>query len=214
MGCKTEGVYLCLACQNKLSNPEEHCPICAKPSMLGQVHPNCASSNIALKAIMVAADYEQESVRNLIWHLKYNYVKSIAQVLALILTDHLVKRDLLNYFANAVVIPVPLHKKRLKLRGFNQADLIAENFSKLTGLEYKPILKRARNTKSQVDLEREQRFKNVEDAFSAIATPSLGERKIILIDDVATTGATLNECAKVLRNQEPSEIWGLVAARN
>ncbi|MBI4124875.1 MAG: ComF family protein [Deltaproteobacteria bacterium] len=213
-GCRLEGIYLCLPCQNKIRNPPELCPVCKRPSLLGQVHPDCGSSSMALKALMVAAEYEQESIRSLVWHLKYNYVKDIAQILALLLADYLIKRDLLNYFASAAVIPVPLHKRRLRLRGFNQAELVAQDLAKLTGLEYTPILQRTKNTKSQVDLPREERLKNLEGAFSAAPAPSLGERKIILIDDVSTTGATLNECAKVLRRQSVAEIWGLVVARN
>lgn len=181
---------------------------------MGQVHDSCAGRDTALRGILVAAEYEQPSIRNLIWYLKYNSVRDIAYPLSLLLTDFFISRELQDYFAGGAVIPVPLHPKRLRLRGFNQAELLAERLAANLGLQYLPILQRRKNTPRQIELPREERFGNVAGSFSAIPTPSLGERKILLIDDVATTGATLNECAKVLRAQQPSEIWGLVVARN
>ncbi len=163
---------------------------------------------------MVAADYRQPSIQNLIWRLKYDSVKAMSEPLALLLADFFLGRDLSDFFANAVVVPVPLHRRRQRLRGFNQAAILAQEFAGRLGLEYLPILERLKNNRRQTELPREERLQNVQNLFRVQAVPSLGERKIILLDDVATTGATLNECAKVLRIQKPSEIWGLVVARN
>ncbi len=162
----------------------------------------------------MAADYHEEGIKNLIWHLKYSGVRDIGQLLSQILADYLVARDLVEYFQSGAVIPVPLHRKRERERSYNQAAMLAENLAKRLGLELLPALKRVRDTESQVDLPRDKRFENVAGAFEAAPTASLGERKILLIDDVATTGATLSECAKVLRAQGAGEIWGLVVARN
>ena len=213
-GCFAEGTYLCLACQAKIQAPAERCLGCSKNSLLGRTHPECRSRDIALSALLVAADYENEAIRNLVWNLKYNSVKEIADILALILADYFVNRELTDYFAGSAVIPVPMREKRKRMRGFNQAELVASQFAKRLGLEYLPILSKNKETKSQVELERNERLKNVEGKFMVKPTPSLGERKIILIDDVAATGATLNECAKVLKQRQVSEIWGLVVARN
>lgn len=214
-GCFREGTYLCLACQAKIQPCEsERCVVCSKKSLLGRTHPDCQSRKTALFALLVATDYEDRTIRNLIWNLKYNAVKEMAEILALILADYFVSRELLDYFSGAAVVPVPMHGKRLRERGFNQTELIGEAFARRLGLGYLPILEKIKDTKSQVDLERQERFENIKGMFRVKPTPSSGEKKIILVDDVATTGATLNECAKALKAQQPSEIWGLVVARN
>ena len=213
-GCFTEGEYLCLACQAKLEMPEGRCLVCSKGSFLGRIHPGCQSRGVTLDGLLVAARYHDPAIRNLIWHFKYDSVKGASLVLSQILADFFVAQKLEEYFASSAVIPVPLHRRRFRERGFNQAELLAEGFASRLGLEYLPILKRTKNSQSQVDLERGERLENVKNLFAAPPRPSLGERKIILVDDVATTGATLNECAKELKKQSPSEIWGLVVARN
>lgn len=213
-GCGTEGSYLCLSCQTKLIPPTDRCWVCAKPSWSGRIHPECAHSRTYLDGLLVAADYHAPSIKNLIWHLKYNSAHTIVPTLSLILTDFFLSRDLTDYFASAAVVAVPLHRKRLRQRGFNHAELLAQNFAKNLGYPFLPILQKIKNTQTQVDLERSQRLTNLAGSFAAAPTPALGERKIILVDDVATTGATLNECAKLLKAQQAAEVWGLVVARN
>ncbi|MBI4050238.1 MAG: ComF family protein [Candidatus Doudnabacteria bacterium] len=213
--CGREGRYLCLECAANLPADEPRCIACGKPSLLGRIHDDCRTREWALTGVLVAASYDAEVVRDLIWQMKYNSVASIADHLAELLVDHLVKNDLVDYFSAATVIAVPLHKTRRRERGFNQAELLATKFAARLGLQHYPeALKKINNTKPQAKLKREERMKNVEGLFAGEAIPSLEQRKIILIDDVTTTGATLNECAKVLKTQNPSEIWGLVVARN
>lgn len=132
----------------------------------------------------------------------------------MLMAQYFLSRDLLEYFAAGLVVPVPLNRKKQKLRGFNQAEALAQEFARRTGLPCLSLLRKIKPSRSQVELEREERLKNVLGSFSASPRPSLGERKIILIDDVATTGATLNECAKVLKKEGAGEVWGLVVARN
>lgn len=213
-GCGAEGDWLCLACQGKVAPPPSQCFECRKNSFLGRVHNECHGRGICLSGLMVAAEYKNQSVQGLIWNLKYNSVRSISDSLGLILADFFIGQDLLDYFSSAAVVPIPLHKRRARTRGFNQADLIAKRFAERTGLEYCNVLKKIKNTERQVDLEKTAREENVRGVFACPPLPSFGERKIILVDDVATTGATLNECARVLREQQTGEIWGLVVARN
>ena len=219
-GCALEGSYLCLSCQNAIRSPIHRCPQCGKNSPLGQVHSECRDSKTALTGLMVAAEYSEPAVRNLIWQLKYNSVREISKTMGLIMTDFMVKNDLADYFAQSIVIPVPTHKKRLRFRGFNQSEEIAKHFAANMGLAYCEALVKAKSTARQVDLERQDRIENLRGAFALdnkvlnTLNITLNTKKIILIDDVATTGATLNECARAVRKAEPSEIWGLVAARN
>ena len=105
------------------------------------------------------------------------------------------------------VVPVPLHPWREYRRGFNQAESLAMHL----GRPVMPLLKRVRHTTSQIDLPREQRLENVKDAF-AIDKP-LGPSIVVLVDDVSTTGATLDSCAQVLRRSGVKEVRALTAAR-
>src|SRR3989344_2067098 len=219
-GCAVEGIYLCLPCQNAIDSPIHRCLRCGKNSPLGQVHAECADSKTALSGLMVAAEYSHPAVRNLIWQLKYNSVREISKTMGLVMADFIIKNDLADYFSQSIVIPVPTHKKRLRFRGFNQAEEIAKHFAANLGMEYCEALIKSRPTTRQVELERKQRIENLRGAFALnnkvfnTLNITLSTKKFILIDDVATTGTTLAECAQALRALEPAETWGLVVARN
>lgn len=183
--------------------------------MMSRTHDDCRSKTIALDGLFVSAEYEDLGIKNLIWQMKYNYVKEIAQVLSLILSDYFFLSNLSDYFSQGLVVPVPLHKRRERARGFNQSNLIAAEFARRSNLEYLPALERTRNSKTQIELPKKERFENVKNIFAAhFPAAALGAKKIILVDDVATTGATLNECAKILKTMKAAEVWGLVVARN
>ena len=104
-----------------------------------------------------------------------------------------------------VIVPVPSHWSRILRRGYNPADIIAIEFSKFSGLPVCKVLKRVRKTNYQKGKNILERFENVKDAFSC--NDDLSEKIIILIDDVMTTGATLNECAKVLKNSHSLKVF-------
>ncbi|TSA46523.1 ComF family protein [bacterium] len=213
-GCGAEGGYLCVPCQQKIEPPAPRCWVCSKNSVFGKNHPACCGKNIALDGLMVTADYHVRFIQDLIANLKYNSVSAIAKSFGLLMADYLVRNDLLDFFSSSLVTSIPLHKRRQNSRGFNQAELIAQNFAGNLRLSYTPTLERRLNNPRQVDLERHERLENVRDLFRIRASLSLAGKKIILVDDVATTGATLNECAKVLKQNQAAEVWGLVVARN
>jgi ComF family protein len=112
-----------------------------------------------------------------------------------------------------VVIPVPLHKQRLKERGFNQSLLLAREVARVFGLEvdYRS-LKRIRPTRPQVDLKPDERKKNVKGAFDVKSPERVRGRRVLLVDDVFTTGATVSECARVLK-KAGAEVYVLTLAR-
>jgi ComF family protein len=112
-----------------------------------------------------------------------------------------------------LIVPVPLHPSRKKERGFNQADLLADVLAQLTGLRLNTKhLVRTRATPPQVGLGIEDRKANVQDAF-AWTGDGLDDRLVLLVDDVCTTGATLQSCAQVLRQQGVRSVWALTLAR-
>ena len=115
--------------------------------------------------------------------------------------------------APLVVIPVPLHKNRQDLRGFNQSELIARKLSKKLNLPGGCALARTKDTEAQVSLSREFRLTNLVGAFTCTDKEFITGKNILLVDDVATTLSTLNECARALKDAGAKKVWGIVVAR-
>jgi len=115
---------------------------------------------------------------------------------------------------DVLVMPVPLHVKRLRERGFNQSLLLARHISSALKCELDFLsLRRVKHTRPQAGLKSSERRKNVRSAFQALKPAAVKGRFIVLVDDVATTGNTLNECARVLRRAGAYGVYGLVLAR-
>jgi ComF family protein len=155
-----------------------------------------------------AVDHYDGRLRDIIHALKYEGRRSIAKPLGGLMRDR--GADLLRG-ADAVV-PVPLHPRRQRDRGFNQADDLARQL----GLPVAQLLRRARYTTSQIELPADARHANVRDAFSLDRLPTPGSRLpavIVLVDDVSTTGATLEACGRVLKQAGVKEVRALTAAR-
>jgi ComF family protein len=111
-----------------------------------------------------------------------------------------------------VIAPIPLYHTRKLRRKYNQAALLAQNLAKITGAQYDPfLLKRVRNTKKQTTLPKNLRMKNMEGAFTV--NKKAKGKKILLIDDVMTTGATINAAAVALKDTGAKKVYGLVFAR-
>ncbi len=151
-------------------------------------------------------------MKDIVHALKYERRRSIAPPLGRLMRER--GAELLRG-ANAVV-PVPLHSRREYQRGFNQADDLARHL----GVPVLPLLKRVVFTQSQIDLPKPQREANVRNAFAMASPgsrlPAPGSRLpaiVVLVDDVSTTGATLEACARVLRNAGVKEVRALTAAR-
>ena len=212
-GCKTEGVYLCLSCQTQISILIQRCILCGKNSLLSQIHANC-QNHPPLSGILTVADYQDPRINQLIGNLKYNGIKAMAENLALVACDFLISQDLLDYFSEFTIVSVPLHKRKHLDRGFNQAELIASSIARRLNLPMISPLARIKKTKTQVGQDREHRIENLKGAFALADEVNLENKKILLIDDVATTGATLLEAARTLQKAKPAQIWGLVIARN
>lgn len=112
-----------------------------------------------------------------------------------------------------IIISVPLHRKKEQIRGYNQSHLISVQLGKLLGIEAnKNLLIRTRNTDSQSLLNRVERLKNVKDAFLVTDANSVKDKSILVVDDILTTGTTLNECCKVLKNAGARKITAAVVA--
>ncbi|MBL7045314.1 MAG: ComF family protein [Parcubacteria group bacterium] len=156
------------------------------------------------RSIYALFDYRDEVIRHMIWALKYRRNREVAKTFAVLLSDFLVEEfsDLSVYsdFNKPILIPVPLFKKRFRERGFNQSELLAKELVKINDfctLNTK-ILKKIKNTPHQTNLHRHKRLKNVIDSFGVTNPEIIKNRNIVVLDDVTTTGATLNEAKKIL----------------
>jgi competence protein ComFC len=216
-GCGKEDVWLCADCLEKIAWRENNaCPFCGKTSTMGATCSACRGKH-SLEGILVAADYSDHRVENLIKKLKYSFARESADAIGEIICrqwkkaansgkgDKLVWRE-------AVVAPIPLHKKRYNWRGFNQAALIAEYFATHLNLPYRELITRQKYQTPQAKLSGAERQKNLSGCF-AISRENVMDKKIILVDDVATTGSTLDEAAKTLKEAGAAEVWAIVAAR-
>ena len=162
-----------------------------------------------LDAIRAVALYDDNPLQTAIRKFKYQNNRTAVQVLASFLVDcyhsHHLKTDL--------IVPVPLHPKRQKERGYNQSLMLAERLSMALRqpMDTKSLV-RQRVTQSQMSLKGAERKANVADAFQC-QSDKLRDKTILLIDDVCTTGATLNACAQALKNSGVAAVFGLTLAR-
>ena len=194
MCCNKSDTYLCETCFNKI----EIIPKYEKQAYLNR--------------LISAVDYKNPVVQELIKKFKYNYIKELAQPLSQLL----IKCRILYFPHNTLVIPIPLYKTRERTRGFNQAELLAKEIAKHFNLPLETnILKRTFPTIPQVDVkDHEKRKANIKGVFALNPEPNVVQGKtILLIDDVATTGATLSEAGKILKKSGANEVWALVVAR-
>lgn len=168
-------------------------------------------SLIKNKNIFSASDYNDGVAKKAIWMLKYRGIKQLAEPLAELLNTRcstkITGRDWL-------VIPIPISKKRLKKRGFNQAELIAKEFTKKTQTYCLiDVLYKTRETPAQVSVKnRKERLGNLKGAFAVKNAHLIKDKNIILIDDVSTTGATIREARKVLRESGAKRVIAMVIA--
>jgi ComF family protein len=147
---------------------------------------------------------------NLVHQLKYYDRRSLSPVLGrplagLVMSDATLKRA-------ELIVPIPLHPSRLRERGYNQSQLLAIQVSQLTGIPWDDALNRVRRTRDQTALNDEEREKNLAGAFALKPKAAVRGGKILLIDDVATTGATLSNAAAILRLSGAAEVVALVVA--
>lgn len=199
-----DGVW-CAACDADLPRLSgAHCPVCALPSSMGDVCGRCLQHPPHFEHTVAAFAYAFP-IDKLIQALKFSEQLTLIKKLADALTDQI---DTLP----DAIIPMPLHPLRLRERGFNQSVLLGQRMAKHLAI---PLLKnactRARNTRPQSALPFEERKKNLRQAFSC--TANLSGKHIAIVDDVMTTGASINELAKTLRQAGATNISAWVIAR-
>ncbi len=196
--CKKEGAWICQACLRTIAP-----------------FPPGKASALKIKGctdIFVAADYLDPLIAKSIHTMKYKMVRDLAGRLSELIIARMETRE---FPPESIFVPVPLHRSRQKERGFNQSELMAQALAR----HYKfPMvinaLARIQHTKPQMSLRRAARQQNIKDAFKLIDPGLIKGKTIFLVDDVLTTGATLQECAQALAHGQPQSINAIVVAHS
>jgi ComF family protein len=211
VGCGAFGSFLCQSCQAELPRARPpRCPICWKPQRGPAPCGRCRQERPAFQGARSLHIYDG-AAREAVRALKYNYLSALAQPMAQLMARYVEEEEGIEA---DLLVAVPLHGRRRRLRGYNQSALLARELSRLCGLSLaERALARRRNTPPQArSVDAEARKRNVADAFNADRRWVEGKRAL-LVDDVMTTGATLDACARALREAGAASVWALTFAR-
>ena len=195
---------MCKKCVEEMPIAEQICPGCGRGCLMGWTHPGCIKNN-SMDGLIVIYDYQDLVIKEVIKEIKFGFNRN------------LIKRILKNFKFETgekfdYLIPVPLYFYRENWRGFNQAEEIAKVIGEKMKIEVFKAINRKRKTKQQsLILDREEREKNVKGAFEIKeeAKGQLKGKKILLVDDVFTSGADMRECTRVLKKAGVEVVWGL-----
>jgi ComF family protein len=154
-----------------------------------------------------SAGYHEGELRRAVLLLKFSRKTALARPLGELLAAEL--EGVLDAWQPDALVPVPIHWTRRLERGFNQSELIAEAAARRTGVPALPALRRTRRTPPQVGQSRDRRAHNIRGAFAVEPRRDVAGKRLVLVDDVRTTGSTLAECARVLREADAAEVFAL-----
>ncbi|MEK9154847.1 MAG: ComF family protein [Patescibacteria group bacterium] len=220
---------ICIACRKNIENSNElicddcfdlikinntlYCPVCR--NRLAENKRICShrrKNQPYLYLLAAAGNYDDQILRNLIHYFKYKNFQELAPVLGKLLLNYIGAANL--NFKNFSVMPIPLYKSREKMRGFNQSKLLAEFISVNLNLELASALERIKDAQPQAILKGEEsRVENIKNCFKIRNNTSLKGKNILLIDDVYTSGATIDEAVKILKENGVRRVIALVIAR-
>jgi predicted amidophosphoribosyltransferase len=235
VGCGDDGLWACNNCVKGMKFLlEQVCPVCRHDVTGGSVCEGCrVKSDSCLTGLWAAVRYREAEIESRLIHtLKYDFVTDTVPTICEIMVNALPDINVDEF----VVSYVPLHTKRYRWRGFNQAQLLAEYIGEALDIRLVDLLERTSFSKPQMELGKDERAENVQGAFllkelidfretfdvddhrerllcSGEVTWNCIPKRVILIDDVATTLSTLNACARVLKEAGVEEVFGFVFAR-
>lgn len=213
IGCGREGFLLCPRCETGIPcSTNIQCPWCHGPSLHGKTCAPCKSFS-SLDGLWIAAPYTHLLVKHLIHAMKYQGMYSVRDDLERFLLPTVKRFQAVVDAPPDLLIPIPLHPARQGERGFNQAQLLAEIIALCLNVPVLPAMSRIRQTSAQAKLSRELRLKNLSGVFAITDPFAVRGKRVILVDDVATTCATLAEAAAILRQCGAQSVWGFVVAR-
>lgn len=218
--------FICEACLNNIALNGVQCHICGLRNNSGACR-HCRKYTF-LNGLFAAGKYQDPILREAIHQFKYQGVKSLKKPLANLLVKYLKKENLIEILENSILTPIPLTWRRKLSRGFNQSELLAKELSPILNCPVINLLKRKKFSAPQAKIHNwKERKENIFGAFavnssfasdlSIIRLPDdrlqTVEYRVILVDDVSTSGATLEEAARVLKEAGVKDVYGLVIAK-
>jgi competence protein ComFC len=207
LSCNKEGFFVCGTCLEKVKTPGFFaCPICDEKNTDGSACESCPSY---IKKQISMVGYHESLLGNIIQELKYNFVEDLAEPITTLTNQFLSKNILPDV---DVIVSIPLHKRRFAERGFNQSDVIANILYEQIGKPVSYLLKRKKYTKKQSKLTKSERQHNLKDVF-VVNSEDVDGKVVLLVDDVYTTGATMQMAAKVLLDGGALDVIGFSLAR-
>lgn len=216
VACGDRGSSWCESCVSNIDvYPQYFCPGCFKTSVEGQRHEECRK-RAYLDGLVTALDWNNEIVKETIYELKYNGVKSLANAFGVVLHRKLHQSPLCFQFLGTAdaIVPAPLHKRRFLWRTYNQSELIARELCKVAPGEVRmDVVRKQKSSKTQTKLKGFKRFKNVRNTFEIIPGADVRGGRFVVFDDVVTSGATMNEIARILKEGGAAAVWGLAVTR-
>ncbi|MGE5042215.1 MAG: ComF family protein [Candidatus Levyibacteriota bacterium] len=217
VGCKKIGRYLCDNCFSGIELYQEFvCPMCLKRSITGQTHPGCIYP-YAIDGLISGVVYKGV-VKRLLYRFKFSpFISDLKHTVGSLFTETVSQNELFMRLLSShpIVTVVPLSSRKLKNRGYNQADLLAGSLAQEFRIPKIDSLVRIKITKPQFKLDKKQRIQNVQHAFQINLKNKMKikNRIIFLVDDLSTSCATLQECAKVLKRNGAKKVYGVTFAR-
>jgi ComF family protein len=216
VGCGQKGKYICSSCLEEVGVVSSFCPVCSEASIDGVTHFKC-QKKLSIDGIVAVWSY-RGVIRKAILALKYKFIYDLAKDLAFLSFEFLESNYSLMNLHNVVLIPIPLARKRIRWRGFNQTEILGRLIARHFGWKFSSnLLLRKKFDKPQTGLSREERKKNAKGVFSInpyFQKDLAGNLQAVVFDDVYTTGSTLKEAAKVLKRNGFKTVWGLVLAKS
>ena len=214
IGCNSWGTYLCKNCFNSLQFlTEAVCPYCALRTPTGETHERC-QKKWGIDGSLSIMKYNGVS-KKIIKRVKYSLVYAILEDYFSILPNEVIKNLLLFKEKHHIdyLQPVPLHKSRENLRGFNQSALIANVLKKKLNIPLLQSIERNKDTKPQAQLNnKKEREENIKGAFSIIDKGSIQSKNIVLVDDLITSGSTCDEACRILKQNGANKVYVLTLA--
>lgn len=194
--CDAEGALVCDRCLSSVKKQTAFsCPLCHTINADGACCENCKDKSFIFK-VFSPFPYTDTIISRLVHALKYEYIEEAADYIKKLIEPFVEQhKDALSPYD--AIVSIPLHRRRYAERGFNQADVISNILSELIDLPITKPLARKKYTRQQMLLSKEQRLKNVSDVF--VSDSGFPYRSILLVDDVYTTGATMQSCAKAIQ---------------
>jgi len=234
LGCGKEGGYICPSCSLYVSEALLICPVCFKESFSGETHPSCREK-YGLDGLVSIWQYDgiiKEAIKNAEAGGAYDILRELTQKSFKIIATDPSRRfdDFLSFLSSGetLVSFVPMRKIKESKRGFNQSEVIAKELAKIIGRSCVSSLQKIKHTEDQASLKKEARLQNVKNCFSPIKNEIKNEpgshepgsskkdiknlKNVVLVDDVFTTGATMRECCRVLKQNGVQKVWAFSLA--